>query len=57
MFQQNIARFNIGLVVIVTVNLRLKTILAARDQIREGLAAVSVGEVISVQVPVESGME
>jgi predicted nuclease of predicted toxin-antitoxin system len=50
-FQQNLSRFEIGVVVIVTLNLRLRTILAARDQIREGLATVRAGEVVSVQVP------
>jgi hypothetical protein len=50
-FQQNIARFNIGVVAIVTINLRLKTILMAIEDIRTALAAVRPGEIISVQVP------
>lgn len=50
-FQQNIARFNIGVVVIVTTSLRLKTILKAIGEIKKALEAVRPGEVISVQVP------
>jgi hypothetical protein len=49
-FQQNIARFNIGVVVIVTINLRLKTILAVRDQIRERIASVRAGEAVSIHI-------
>lgn len=50
-FQQNLSRFEIGVVVIVTLNLRLRTILAAREQIRERLSSVRAGEVVSVYVP------
>lgn len=49
-FQQNIARFDIGVVVIVTYNLRLRTIVRASDQIRVALAKVPRGEIMSVQV-------
>jgi hypothetical protein len=49
-FQQNIPRFDIGVVVIVTVNLRSRTILTAREAIRRALASVGPGEVISVEV-------
>ena len=50
-FQQNIAKFEIGVVVIVTRNLRLTTITSAQDDIRKALAAVRSGEVMSVHVP------
>lgn len=50
-FQQNLSRFELGVVVIVTLNLKLRTILVALDQIREGLAPVKSGEVVSVHVP------
>jgi len=50
-FQQNIARFGIGVVVIVTIDIRLKTILTALEDIRKALSMVRPGEVISVQVP------
>lgn len=49
-FQQNIAQFTIGVVVIVTYNLRLRTILKAIEQIRGALAEVRSGEVISIIV-------
>jgi hypothetical protein len=50
-FQQNIARFDIGVVAIVTIDIRLKTILTAIEDIRKALSVVRPGEVISVQVP------
>lgn len=49
-FQQNVARFDIGVVVIVTFNLRLRVMKTAIDQIRAALAVVGPGEVIQVQV-------
>jgi len=49
-FQQNIARFDLGVVVIVTVDLRLRAIRTAIDEIRAALATVRPGEVIQVQV-------
>jgi hypothetical protein len=50
-FQQNVARFDIGVVVIVTVELRLRRILAAREEIKRAIERVAPGEVVSVQVP------
>lgn len=50
-FQQNMGRFTIGVVVILTVSLRYRTIAAAIHRIREALAAVKPGEVLHVQVP------
>ena len=50
-YQQNISRFDIGVVVIVTVELRLRRIVAAREEIRHALARIGPGEVLSVQVP------
>jgi hypothetical protein len=50
-FQQNLSRFDIGIVVIITVNLRLRTIVAASEQIRVALLNVTPGKLISVQVP------
>ncbi len=49
-FQQNISRFDIGVVVIVTMNLRFRTILTAIEEIRSALEEVRAGEVISVIV-------
>ena len=50
-FQQNLARFDIGVVVILTVSLRYRNIRPAIEQIRTALAAVRSGEVLQVQVP------
>jgi hypothetical protein len=50
-FQQNISKYDIGVVVIITVELRLRRIVAASAAIRAALATVSSGEVLSVQVP------
>jgi len=49
-FQQNISRFDIGVVVIVTMNLRFRTILTAVEKIRSALEEVRAGEIISVIV-------
>ena len=49
-FQQNVPRFNIGVVVIVTPSLRLRTIKTAIESIRAALLAVVPGEVTRVQV-------
>jgi len=49
-FQQNISRFDIGVVVIVTMNLRFRTILTAIEKIRSALEESRAGEVISVIV-------
>jgi predicted nuclease of predicted toxin-antitoxin system len=48
--QQNIPQFDIGVVVIVTMNLRLRTILTAIEKIRTALEEVRAGEVITVTV-------
>jgi len=50
-FQQNIPQFRIGVVVIITYNLRLRTILTAIEPIRRALADARDGEVTSVVVP------
>jgi hypothetical protein len=50
-FQQNLAHFDIGVVVIVTVSLRYRTIRTAVEAIRVAIAAVRPGEVLQVQVP------
>jgi hypothetical protein len=49
-FQQNVARFEIGGVVVLTVNLRLRAIRTAIEQIRSALATVEPGQIIQVQV-------
>ena len=50
-FQQNLKRFEIGVVVILTVSLRFRAIRTAIEPIREALAIVQPGQVIQVQVP------
>jgi hypothetical protein len=50
-FQQNLARFRIGVVVILTLSLRYRTIKVAIEPIRAALTIVAPGEVIQVQVP------
>ena len=50
-FQQNVPRFDIGVVVIVTPSLRYRTIKTAVESIRTALKAVMPGEVTQVQVP------
>ena len=50
-YQQNVSRFDIGIVVIVTVELRLRRIVGASEDIRVALARVGPGEVLSVPVP------
>jgi len=50
-FQQNLTRFDIGVVVILTPSLRFREIRTAIDAIRVAVAAVSPGELIQVQVP------
>jgi len=49
-FQQNLSQFEIGIVVIITRDLRFRTIRVAIDTIREALIAVAHGQVIRVQV-------
>lgn len=49
-FQQNIPRFAIGVVVLVTPELRLRTLLTVRDAIVAAVAAVQAGEVLAVKV-------
>ena len=49
-FQQNLGRFNIGVVVILTTSLRYRQIRQAIEQIRSALATVQSGELIHVQV-------
>jgi Domain of unknown function (DUF5615) len=49
-FQQNLTRFDIGVVVILTVSLRFRTIRTAIEPIRAALATVKSGELIEVNV-------
>ena len=49
--QQNPKRFDIGIVAIETVSLRLHDIMRAIDQIRAAVARVLPGELIVVEVP------
>jgi len=50
-FQQNVSRFRMGVVVVLTPDLRFRTIKIALDEIRRALADVAPGEVAEVQVP------
>jgi hypothetical protein len=50
-FQQNLTRFEIGVVVILTVSLRFRAIRTAIEPIRSALTSVQPGQVIQVQVP------
>lgn len=50
-FQQNLARFNIGVVVILTVSLQYRHIRVAIEAIRDALGAVERGQLLHVQVP------
>lgn len=50
-FQQNLKRFEIGVVVILTVSLRFRVIRTAIEPIRSALATVQPGQVIQIQVP------
>ena len=49
-YQQNVVRFEIGIVVIVTPDLRFRTIRVGIEAIRGALLAVGPGEVLRVQV-------
>ena len=49
-FQQNMSRFEIGVVVIVTRDIRFRVVLLAIDTIRSAVASVNPGEVIQVSV-------
>jgi len=49
--QQNPKRFDIGIVAIETVSLRLHDIMKAIDQIRAAVARVLPGELIVIEVP------
>jgi hypothetical protein len=50
-FQQNLARFNIGIVVIITPSLRYRTIRQSIEAIRTAIDSVRGGELIEVAVP------
>jgi hypothetical protein len=50
-YQQNVARFDIGIVAIETVSLRLRDIMRAIDDIRTAVATVLPGQLIKVTVP------
>ena len=49
-FQQNLGRFNIGVVVILTVSLQYRHILQSIETIRTALADIKPGELLHVQV-------
>ncbi len=49
-FQQNVPRFDIGVVIIVTPSLRFRTIKTAIESLRTALMSVMPGEVIQVEV-------
>jgi len=49
--QQNVPRFDIGIVVIITVSLQFEVIIRAITQIRSAVARVLPGELIEVEVP------
>ncbi len=49
-FQQNLVRFNIGIVVVLTPSLRFREIRTAIEAVRSAVATVSPGELIQVQV-------
>jgi predicted nuclease of predicted toxin-antitoxin system len=49
--QQNVARFDIGIVVIRTVSLRFREIVRAIEEIRAAVATVRPGELIEVEMP------
>jgi hypothetical protein len=50
-YQQNLSRFDIGVVVVVTLSLRYRSIRVAIEPIRIALANVTPGDVFHVQVP------
>jgi hypothetical protein len=50
-FQQNLARFDIAVVVILTFSLRFRIIRSAIGDIRTALALVESGELLQVRVP------
>lgn len=49
--QQNVARFDIGIVVIRTVSLRFRVIVRAIEEIRAAVVRVRPGELIEVEMP------
>jgi hypothetical protein len=49
--QQNVPRFDIGIVVIITVSLQFNVIVRAIKEIRAAIARVLAGELIEVEVP------
>lgn len=50
-FQQNLARFDIGVVVILTVSLQYRRIRVAIEEIRGALAIVRPGQLLHVRIP------
>lgn len=50
-FQQNLARFNIGVVVILTVSLQYSRIRVAIEEIRRALAVAEPGLPLQVKIP------
>jgi predicted nuclease of predicted toxin-antitoxin system len=49
--QQNVARFDIGIVIIRTVSLRLRVMVRAIEEIRAAVVIVRPGELIEVEMP------
>ena len=56
-FQQNLQRFDIGVVIIQTISLRFRVINTALDAIRTALAAVESGKLIQIEVMRKLGTE
>jgi hypothetical protein len=50
-FQQNLARFNIGVVVILTVSLQYRRIRVAIEDIRHALVVAEPRQLLHVQIP------
>lgn len=50
-YQQNLAQFHIGVVVVLTVTLQYKRIRVAIEEIRRALAVVDPGQLLHVQIP------
>jgi predicted nuclease of predicted toxin-antitoxin system len=49
-FQQNLASFSIGVVVIVTPRLRLQTLRTVIEPLRAAIASVQPGEIVTIHV-------
>jgi hypothetical protein len=49
-YQQNLASFSIGVVVIVTPRLRLQTLLSVLEELRTAIATVQSGQLVRINV-------